>query len=39
MTHVEAMRAVSKVLAYVACGKPDEARVWAGRLIAWLESI
>jgi len=35
MTHVEAARAWAKVLAYIACGKPQLARPWAEQLIAW----
>ena len=39
MTHREAMQAVAKVLAYLACGKRELAREWAVKLISWLEGI
>lgn len=39
MTREEASRAIAKVFAYLACSKPELARPFARRLIAWLESI
>ena len=39
MDRNEATRALAKVFAYLACGKPAEARTWAQVLIEWLESI
>jgi hypothetical protein len=31
----EAARCWAKVLAYIACGKPELARPWAARLLDW----
>jgi hypothetical protein len=39
MDRTEAARAISKVFAYLNCGKRDSAREWAKILIAWLETI
>jgi len=39
MSRQEAAQAIAKIFAYLACGKPDQARIWAGRLIHWLETI
>jgi hypothetical protein len=39
MDRIEASRALGKVLAYLACGKPQLARPFAQQLIAWLQSI
>jgi hypothetical protein len=39
MDRQQAAQAIAKVFAYLACGKIDEARIWAHKLIAWLESI
>jgi hypothetical protein len=38
MDRVEAARAWAKVLAYIACGKPDLARPWAEKLLAWWQA-
>lgn len=35
MTHTDAARAWAKVLAYIACGKPQLARPWAQQLVTW----
>ena len=39
MNRNEAAQAIAKVFAYLACGKPEQARVWARQLIAWLQSV
>jgi hypothetical protein len=39
MDRIEASRALGKVFAYLACGKPDKARPFARQLIEWLQSI
>jgi hypothetical protein len=39
MTREAASRALGKVLAYLACGKPQLARPFAQQLIAWLQTI
>jgi hypothetical protein len=35
MDRTEAARAWAKVLAYIACGKPELARPWALKLVQW----
>jgi hypothetical protein len=35
MDRVEAARAWAKVLAYIACGKPQAAKPWAEALLTW----
>lgn len=35
MDLVEAARAWAKVMAYIRCGKPQMARPFAERLVAW----
>ena len=39
MDRQETAQAIAKVLAYLACGKREQARIWAQKLIAWLETI
>ena len=39
MNRNEAAQAIAKVFAYLAVNKPDVARAWAQKLIAWLEMI
>ncbi len=39
MTRSEVAQAVAKVFAFLGCGKVDEARAWARKLIEWLETI
>ena len=39
MDRAEAAQAIGKIFAYLACGKPDLAHVWARKLIAWLETL
>lgn len=39
MDRTEVARLVAKVWAYLACGKPDQARAYARQLIGWLETI
>lgn len=38
MDRTEAARAWAKVLAYIACGRPEKARPWAEQLLAWWRS-
>lgn len=37
MDRSEASRCIAKVIAYLACGNMEQARVWARRLINMLE--
>lgn len=39
MDRQTAATAIAKIFAYLACGKPDQARIWAAKLISWLETI
>lgn len=39
MDRNEAARAIAKVFAYLACGKPEQARQYARQLISWLQTI
>lgn len=39
MDRTQAARLIAQVFAYLACGKPDQARAAARPLIAWLESL
>lgn len=37
-TRSEIAQALAKVIAYRDCGKPDQAAVWAAKLVRMLES-
>jgi hypothetical protein len=39
MDRTEAARCLAKVFAHIAVGQPGTARVWAKKLIAWLQTI
>lgn len=39
MDRKESARCLAKVIAYIACGKPELARPWAEQLIAWWRAL